>query len=145
MPRAAGVRGGRESGAASFQLSARHVDIAPTIAAMMRFSDDRGYERGRAHQRKFTFKRQDGNPLSEIISEQNERPARVYMILLDGLSHSELRYQLEENRAEIPNIASIVERGALLSHGSIVKLSEHHVAEPFDDHDGPRGAVITTS
>ena len=51
-----------------------------------------------------------------------DRPKRVYMILLDGLSHSELRHQLDHNPGAIPNLAGLVERGAMLSHGSIVNF-----------------------
>ncbi len=104
-----------------FQLSARHVDIAPTIASLMRFPKIAGLDASGAPAQVY-LKRQDGNPLSEIIDAQSELPARVYMILLDGLSHSELRYQLDQNRAAIPNLAGLVERGAMLSHGSIVNF-----------------------
>jgi arylsulfatase A-like enzyme len=68
------------------------------------------------------LKRQDGSPLSELIDEGGARAERVYMILLDGLSHSELRYQLENNAQAIPNLAGLVGRGAMLSHGSIVNF-----------------------
>src|SRR5260370_9207313 len=44
------------------------------------------------------------------------------MILLDGLSPSELPYQLENKRGAIPNLAGLVERGAFLTHGSIVNF-----------------------
>src|SRR5260221_5023625 len=44
------------------------------------------------------------------------------MILLDRISHTDLRYQLENNRDPIPNLAGLVERGAMLSHGSIVNF-----------------------
>ena len=50
------------------------------------------------------------------------QPKRVYMFLLDGLSHSELRHQLDNNPGAIPNLAGLVERGAMLSHGSIVNF-----------------------
>jgi hypothetical protein len=33
-----------------------------------------------------------------------------------------LHYQLEQNRAAIPNLAGLIERGAMLSHGSIVNF-----------------------
>ncbi|MDO8431366.1 MAG: alkaline phosphatase family protein [Candidatus Binatus sp.] len=104
-----------------FQLSARHVDIAPTIASVMRFPAIAGLNATGAGAQVY-LKRQDGDPLSEIIDEHSEPPARVYMILLDGLSHTELRYQLEQNRTAIPHIAGLIERGAMLSHGSIVNF-----------------------
>src|SRR5262249_21822050 len=63
------------------RVAARHVDIAPSIAHAMRFPrTDSGY-----------LKRQDGRVLDEILDpDTSARPQTVYMILLDGLSHSEL-------------------------------------------------------
>ncbi len=106
--------------AGRFQLGSRHVDIAPTIARMMRFPKIAGLDASGARAQVY-LKRQDGTPLDEIIDDAAP-PARVYMILLDGLSHSELHYQLENNRGAIPNLAGLVERGAFLTHGSIVNF-----------------------
>src|SRR5258707_11159669 len=110
-----GVRAGR------FKLGSRHVDIAPTIARMMRFPKIDGRDASGSRAQVY-LKRQDGSPLDEIIDADAPPPARVYMILLDGLSHSELHYQLENNRGAIPNLAALVERGAFLTHGSIVNF-----------------------
>jgi hypothetical protein len=110
-----GVRPGR------FKLGSKHVDIAPTIARMMRFPKIAGLDASGSRAQVY-LKRQDGNPLDEIIDDATLPPARVYMILLDGLSHSELHYQLENNRDAIPNLAGLVERGAFLTHGSIVNF-----------------------
>jgi phosphonoacetate hydrolase len=96
-----------------FRIAARHVDIAPSIAHLMGFPQiDGAY-----------LKRQDGRPLHEIIeAHPPARPLVVYMILLDGLSHSELTHQLENNHAAIPNLARLIDAGAMLSHGSIVNF-----------------------
>ena len=110
-----GVRAGK------FQLGARHVDVAPTIARMMRFPKVAGTGPSGSTADVY-LKRQDGVPLDEIIDTAGSPPARVYMILLDGLSHSELHHQLENNRVAIPNLAGLVERGAFLTHGSIVNF-----------------------
>jgi phosphonoacetate hydrolase len=110
-----GVSAGR------FQLGSRHVDIAPTIARMMRFPKIAGCDASGASAEVY-LKRQDGVVLDELIDHAAPPPVRVYMILLDGLSHSELLYQLENNRSAIPNLAGLVERGAFLSHGSIVNF-----------------------
>lgn len=110
-----GVRRGR------FKLNARQVDVAPTIARLMRFPKVAGLGASGLPAQVY-LKRQDGTPLDDIIDSDAAPPARVYMILLDGMSHSELRHQLESNRDAIPNIASLVERGAMLSHGSIVNF-----------------------
>ncbi|HYL60076.1 MAG TPA: alkaline phosphatase family protein, partial [Candidatus Acidoferrales bacterium] len=110
-----GVRAG------TFELNARHVDIAPTIAHLMRFPKIAGRDASGSPAQVF-LKRQDGRVLDEIVDDGAARPARVYMIILDGLSHSELRHQLDANRGAIPNLAGLVERGAMLSHGSIVNF-----------------------
>jgi phosphonoacetate hydrolase len=110
-----GVRAGR------FQLIARHVDVAPTIARMMRFPKVAGLDASGSTADVY-LKRQDGVPLDEIIDLAASPPARVYMVLLDGLSHSELHHQLENSRDAIPNLAGLVERGAFLTHGSIVNF-----------------------
>jgi len=97
----------------SHRIAARHVDIAPSIAHLMGFPTTNGAY----------LKRQDGRALEELIdSESAPRPNAVYMILLDGLSHSELMYHLEHNRDAIPNLARLIEAGAMLSHGSIVNF-----------------------
>ncbi len=102
-----GVKPGRH------RVAARHVDIAPSIAHAMGFPEiNGGY-----------LKRQDGRVLHEMFdADSAERPQKVYMILLDGLSHSELVHQLENNRAAIPNLAHLIDAGAMLSHGSIVNF-----------------------
>ncbi|HEY6419007.1 MAG TPA: alkaline phosphatase family protein [Candidatus Binataceae bacterium] len=109
-----GVRSG------SFRVAARHVDIAPTIAHLMGFPTIDGA--GAAGQPARTYlKRQDGRTLDEIVDAPGAARL-VYLILLDGLSHSELVNLLEHNAAAIPNLAALVERGAMLSHGSIVNF-----------------------
>ena len=110
-----GIKPGR------YALRARHVDIAPTIARIMRFPEIDG--RGPAGiPARTLIKRQDGVPLNEIVDNGAPTPRLVYIILLDGLSHTELLWQLERDRGAIPAIASIVDRGAMLGHGSIVNF-----------------------
>lgn len=95
------------------RIAARHVDIAPSIAHAMGFPEIDGR----------LLKRQDGRVLHEIFdATSSTRPQAVYMMLLDGLSHSELMHQLEDNRAAIPNLARLTGAGAMLSHGSIVNF-----------------------
>ncbi len=104
-----------------FKLNARQVDVAPTIARVVGFPKIAGLDASGSPAQVY-LKRQDGRPLDEIVDDNAARPKRVYMFLLDGLSHSELRYQLDNNRDAIPNLAGLVERGAMLSHGSIVNF-----------------------
>ena len=104
-----------------FKLGARQVDVAPTIARLMGLPKIAGLDASGSPAEVY-LKRQDGNPLEEIIDDSAARPTNAYMFLLDGLSHSELRHQLDNNPGAIPNIAGLVERGAMLSHGSIVNF-----------------------
>ncbi|MGH7924601.1 MAG: alkaline phosphatase family protein, partial [Candidatus Binatus sp.] len=105
----------------SFKLNARAVDVAPTVARIAGLPKIAGLDASGAPAQVY-LKRQDGNPLDEIIDAAAERPKRVYMFLLDGQSHSELRHQLDHNPGAIPNLAGLVARGAILSHGSIVNF-----------------------
>ncbi len=98
------------------RVEARHVDIAPSIAHAMGFPENVGNDRGSY------LKRQDGRVPHEVLESAPERPQAVYMILLDGLSHSELMHQLENSRAAIPNLGRLIDAGATLSHGSIVNF-----------------------
>jgi len=104
-----------------FKLNARAVDIAPTIARIAGLPKIAGLDASSSPAEVY-LKRQDGQPLDEIIDDDTERPKLVYMILLDGQSHSELRHQLDNNPGAIPNLAGLVDRGAMLSHGSIVNF-----------------------
>ena len=107
--------------AGTHKIAARQVDIAPTIARLMHFPEIDG--RGAAGElARVMLKRQDGTSLADTIDGNAEAPSLVYLILLDGLSHTELVWQLEYNRAAIPSIASIVDRGAFMAHGSIVNF-----------------------
>jgi phosphonoacetate hydrolase len=109
-----GVRAGRH------EIAARHVDIAPTIARLMDFPEIDGIGAARNPARTL-LRRQDGRVLDEIVAAPSA-PERVYLILLDGLSHSELVWQLEHNASAIPNLAALAARGATFTHGSIVNF-----------------------
>jgi phosphonoacetate hydrolase len=103
------------------RIAARHVDVAPTIARLTRFPEIDG--RGPAGEpARVLIRRQDGRALDELIDAGAAPPERVYLILLDGLPHPELVWLLEHDRKSIPNITATVERGAMLTHGSIVNF-----------------------
>ncbi len=104
-----------------YRIAARHVDIAPTIAHLMGFPGIAGVDFAGRPAHGLYLKRQDGRALLEIAGA-GPRPARVYMILLDGLSNSELRFQLSRDPVEIPHIASLAARSAFLTCGSTVNF-----------------------
>ena len=80
----------------------RQIDIAPTIAKLLgwplidgrdstgRTSSERG------HEPDVYLRRQDGEPLDEVLDGSGEVPERVYILLLDGQSHSELVHRLRD-------------------------------------------------
>jgi hypothetical protein len=109
------------------------VDIAPTLASLLGLplidgkdaSGRTSSERGMAPD--VYLKRQDGKPVKDILDLDaagylRRRPERVYIMLLDGLSNSELKERLEKDRESIPNLARIIERGAVFNYGTIVNF-----------------------
>lgn len=106
----------------------RQVDIAPTVAALMGFPliDGRDITGRRSSERSVEpdvyLARQDGRILDAVIDPAAERPERVYILLLDGQSHSELVHRLESGPAAIPNLRRLVESGVMLEHGSITNF-----------------------
>jgi hypothetical protein len=111
----AGVRAGESDG------PARHVDIAPTIAKLMGFPTIDGIDAAGRPSSDVYFRRQDGAPLDDII-DGSARPERVYIIHLDGLSNSELRWRLQNQPDALPNLRRVIERGHMFRYGSIVNF-----------------------
>lgn len=115
----------------TYRAAARHVDIAPTICRLMGFplingmdctgrrSSDRGVDPD------VYLERQDGRVLTEIIdpgSVEASPPQRAYLVLFDGLSHTELFHLLETNHPAIRNLRRILDRAAVFESGSTVNF-----------------------
>ena len=111
----------------------RQVDIAPTIARLAglplidgaditgRRSSARGVEPD------VYLRRQDGAVIEEVIDTAvvdgvGPRPALVYLLLIDGLPQSEIRYRLSSDETSLPHLRRLVERGAMLEHGCIANF-----------------------
>jgi len=118
-----GVRKGVDVDAPS-----RQIDIAPTIARLMGFPLIDGRDgSGRTSSERATspdvyLERQDGEVLESVLDPAGGQPERVYIILLDGQAHSELRHRLQTEPAAIPNLRRLIERGTMLQHGSITNF-----------------------
>jgi hypothetical protein len=103
------------------------VDVAPTIAKILgmplidgmdstgRASSERGVEPD------VYLRRQDGKPIEAHI-DGSQKADRAYILLLDGLSNTELKRRLETDRESIPNLARIIERGVMFEYGTIVNF-----------------------
>jgi len=109
------------------------VDVAPTLALLlglplidgMDSSGRTSSERGVAPD--VYLKRQDGRPVEEILDrggkgELRRSPERVYIMLLDGLSNTELQERLEKDAESIPNLRRLVEGGVMFRYGTAVNF-----------------------
>ena len=110
-----GVRPGRHP------LAARETDIAPTICRAMDFPLIDGRD-GLGRPARTYLARQDGRVIEELLDPDGPRPERVYVMILDGLSHSELLHQLDAEEQSIPNLRALLERAAIPAFGSIVNF-----------------------
>jgi hypothetical protein len=110
-----GIRTGRHP------LCARHVDVAPTVCHLMGFPTIDGLD-GLGRPARTYLRRQDGDVLETILDPDGGRPKRVYMILLDGLSHTELFWRIDHETDSIPNLRDLLGRAAILEYGSIVNF-----------------------
>jgi phosphonoacetate hydrolase len=110
-----------------YDSAPRHVDIAPTICHLMGFPtiDGADYSGRTASERGVAadvyLKRQDGRVLDEIVAD-GPRPERVYVVLFDGLSNSELRHLVDTNDPAISNLRRILDRSAIFPCGSTVNF-----------------------
>ena len=100
-----------------------HVDVTPTLAKLLglpliggkdssgRTSSERGVPPD------VYLRRQDGRVIEEVLDQETSKPQRVYILLLDGLSNTELKERLEHDRESIPNLSRIIERGVMFRYG----------------------------
>ena len=106
----------------------RQIDVAPTIARLMGFPliDGKDITGRSSSERGVTadvyFRRQDGRVIEEVIDDGAGTPERVYLVLLDGQSHTELLYRLERDPGSIPHLRRLIGRGAMLKWGSVTNF-----------------------
>jgi hypothetical protein len=111
-----------------YELAVRSVDIAPTLLAACGFPKIDGCDAtGRSSSERGVrpdvyLKRQDGRVLSEILGESGSTASRIYIFLLDGLSHTELERRLACDPAALPGLRRLREHAAVLASGSIVNF-----------------------
>ncbi|MEX0800003.1 MAG: alkaline phosphatase family protein [Dehalococcoidia bacterium] len=109
------------------------VDVAPTLAQLLGLplidgrdaSGRTSSERGAPPD--VYLKRQDGRPIDAILDidsngEPRTRPERVYIMLLDGLSNTELQERLEKDAESIPNLQRLIEGGVMFRFGTTVNF-----------------------
>src|SRR5262249_21966085 len=116
-----GIRPGR------YDTAPRHVDIAPTVCHLMDFplfdgADSSGrIASARGVAPDVYLRRQEGRVLEEII-DPARHPERVYLVVFDGLSNSELQRRLENNDPAVSNLRCLLDRSAFFTYGSTVNF-----------------------
>jgi hypothetical protein len=118
----AGVVSGRH------EIAARAVDIAPTALSALDFPliDGRdatgrtATERGA--QPDVFLARQDGEVIESILDRSVPTPRYLYLILMDGLHHTELEDRLATDPDALPHLRWLRERAAILNSGSMVNF-----------------------
>jgi len=111
-----------------YELGVRSVDVAPTALAACGFpaidgADATGRtssERGVAPD--VLLRRQDGRVLEELLDRTGAPARRLYVFLLDGLSHTELERRLADDPAALPALRRLRERAAVCANGQIVNF-----------------------
>ncbi len=109
------------------------VDIAPTLARLLGLPLIDGMDStGRTSSERGAgpdvyLRRQDGKPVDDILDLDGdgnfrERPERVYLFLLDGLSNTEMQERVEHDRESIPNLARLLENGLMFRYGTFVNF-----------------------
>jgi phosphonoacetate hydrolase len=107
------------------------VDVTATLALLLGFPLIDGKDAsGRTSSQRGVepdvyLKRQDGKPILEILDRDSQgnlrrRPERVYIMLLDGLSNTQLQERLEKGAESIPNLRRLVEQGLMFRYGTVV-------------------------
>jgi hypothetical protein len=113
-----------------YESAPRHTDVAPTVCSLMGFekidgSDWSGRTCGERQVEADVFlKRQDGRVLEEIVAggDRPDAPERVYVVIFDGLSNSELQHLIDRDDPAITNLRRILDRSARFRYGSTVNF-----------------------
>ena len=119
----------------TYESAPRHVDIAPTVCRLMGLPriDGKDWSGRTASQRGVDpdvyLQRQDGRVLDEILAPDAAVtargaavPERVYFVIFDGLSNSELQDLLDRDDPIIANLRRILDRSARFRYGSTVNF-----------------------
>lgn len=110
------------------ETAVREVDVLPTALAACGFpaidgadaSGRTASERGVAPD--VLLRRQDGRVLRELLDERQAPAERLYIFLLDGLSHTELEDRLANDPEALPNLRRLRARAGVLASGQTVNF-----------------------
>lgn len=93
------------------------VDIAPTLLKALGCKPTIGVNKFNQLSAENYLRRQDGDVIEEILD--GETPEYGIIIVLDGLSHTELQRAITDRDYDIPNIRSLIQDGIYFNYGHI--------------------------
>lgn len=97
----------------------RSVDIAPTVAQALGVKKTWGVDESGHYSHDVYLKWQDGHVLDDVLD--GETPSRVFILVNDALTNSELQHQLTTDKP-LPTYRWLVENGTMYKQGTIVNF-----------------------
>jgi len=96
--------------------SCRQVDIAPTAARLLGLPKTYGVDERGMWSHKVYLGWQDGHVIEEALNGQTT--GHLMILVFDGMTHTELIHQVQDNCDLLPNLARLAEEGAWSRYGS---------------------------
>ncbi len=100
-----------------YEWNVKAVDIAPTVLKALGCKSIIGVNKNNQLSKENYLRRQDGNVIEDILS--GEIAEYAIIIVLDGLSHTELTRAISDQEYDIPNIRALATNGVYFKYGHI--------------------------
>ena len=98
----------------------RLVDVAPTVLALLGVEPTGGVARNGSHRDDAYLKRQDGDPVLDLLEGGGDKPRHVIGFLFDGMNPNVMHDMVASGEA--PNLARLIGMGTSFAHGAMASL-----------------------